>query len=79
MPVERNASTAKIGRGHQREPDGGEIGHEVSVARLQHEPDGIAGNGEQAGMAERHQAAVADQHVEREREHRPVQDLGSRS
>ena len=37
--------------------------------------DDITGDAEQAGMAERHQAGVAHQHVEPQREHRVEQDL----
>src|SRR5262245_57967328 len=44
-------------------------------AGLQQQRAAVAGDGEQPGMAERYQAGITDQHVEREREHREQQDL----
>ena len=75
MPVERSASTAKIADAASVTTMRGAVGGEMAVARLQQQRGGIAGDGEQAGVAERDQAGVADQHVEREREHREQQDL----
>ncbi len=75
MPVARRASTANTADGGERDGDRREIGGEMTVSGLEHQRRGIAGDREQPGMAERDEPAIADQHVEREREHRPQQDL----
>ena len=75
MPVARSASTANTAEAARVDGERGEIGGEMAVPGLQHQRRRVAGDREQAGMAERDQAAIADQHVEREREHRQQQDL----
>ena len=47
----------------------------MAVACGQQISDDIGGNAEQAGMAERHQAGIADENVKPQREHRVEQDL----
>src|SRR3974390_1170988 len=47
----------------------------MPVTELQHVAGGIGRDAEQPGMAERHQPAIADQHVQAEREDGIEQDL----
>ena len=47
----------------------------MAVAGSKQISDDISGDAEQAGMAERHQAGVTDEHVKPQREHRVEQHL----
>ena len=49
----------------------------MAVAGSQQISDDISGDAEQAGMAERHQAGVADENVKPQCEHSVEQDLAS--
>ncbi len=59
---------AEEGGGHGRECDGEDCGGELAVACGDQQDAGIAGDAEIAGMAERDHAAIAQHHVDRERE-----------
>jgi hypothetical protein len=63
------------GGGEERRQHGGADRRAMSEAGLQHQRGRVGRHGEQAGVAERHQPAVAYQHVEREGEDREQQDL----
>ena len=47
----------------------------MAVAGSKQISDDISGDAEQAGMAERHQTGVTDEHVKPQREHRVEQHL----
>ena len=75
MPVARRASTAKTAVVSERDRKRQHIGGEMIVAGGEQHGGRIAAHGEQASVAERGQAGIADQHVERERQDGPDQDL----
>ena len=75
MPVARKASTREDRRCGERDREGHEIGGEMIVACRQEHCRRIPAHREQARVAERREARVADQDVEREREDGPEQDL----
>ena len=47
----------------------------MAMPGLQHQGSRISGDRKQAGVAERHEAAITDEHVEGERKDREQQDL----